>query len=95
MSAVWSSTSRPDKPTDNAAVESFNGQLRQDCLNAYWFLSLADAQAKIGVWRRGYNEMRPHSALDWATPAEFARRCRQLPATTISEKPEISNSDRY
>ena len=68
--------SRPGKPTDNARVESFNGRLRQECLNAHWFMSLADAQDKIAAWRREYNESRPHSALDWATPAEFARRCR-------------------
>ncbi|MBO9680216.1 MAG: IS3 family transposase [Acidovorax sp.] len=57
--------SRPGKPTDNAAVESFNGRLRQECLNAHWFLSLADAQAKIEAWRQDYNESRPHSALEW------------------------------
>ena len=68
--------SRPGKPTDNATVESFNGRLRQECLNEHWFLSLADATAKIEAWRRYYNENRPHSALEWATPTEFARRSR-------------------
>ena len=68
--------SRPGKPTDNAAVESFNGRLRQECLNANWFLSLQDARDKIAAWRRDYNENRPHSALEWATPTEFARRRR-------------------
>jgi putative transposase len=53
-------------------VESFNGRLRQECLNANWFLSLDDAKAKINAWRAYYNESRPLSALDWATPAEFA-----------------------
>jgi putative transposase len=66
--------SRPGKPTDNAMVESFNGRLRQECLNEHWFMSLADAQAKIEAWRRAYNESRPHGALDWLTPAEFALR---------------------
>jgi len=42
--------SRPGKPTDNARVESFNGRLRQECLNANWFLSLDDAKAKIDAW---------------------------------------------
>ncbi len=60
--------SRPGKPTDNANVESFNGRLRQECLNATWFMSLDDARGKIEAWRRYYNESRPHSALDWATP---------------------------
>lgn len=87
--------SRPGKPTDNARVESFNGRLRQECLNANWFLSLDDAKAKIGAWRTEYNESRPHSALDWATPAEFARRCRLQPATAIPEEPEVPTSERY
>lgn len=69
--------SRPSTPTDNAEVESFNGRFRQECLNAHWFLSLADAQSKIGDWRTYYNEVRPHSALQWMTPAEFARQARK------------------
>ncbi|KMO41601.1 integrase [Methylobacterium variabile] len=64
--------SRPGKPTDNALVESFNGRLRDECLNANWFLSLANARAKIEAWRRQYNESRPHTALGWRTPQEFA-----------------------
>jgi len=64
--------SRPGKPTDNAFVESFNGRLRDECLNTHWFLSLADARAKIETWRRHYNESRPHTSLGWMTPAEFA-----------------------
>ncbi len=51
--------SRPGKPTDNARVESFNGRLRQECLNANWFMSLEDARAKIAAWRTYYNESRP------------------------------------
>lgn len=65
--------SRRGTPTDNALVESFNGRLRQECLNEHWFLSLADARRKIDEWRRFYNEDRPHSAIAWKTPAEFAR----------------------
>lgn len=87
--------SRPGKPTDNANVESFNGRLRQECLNENWFMSLEDAQANISAWRTYNNESRPHSALDWTTPEEFARRCRVLPETTILKKPEISSSERY
>lgn len=87
--------SRPGKPTDNAGVESFNGRLRQECLNANWFLSLADAQAKIAAWRTYYNESRPHSALEWATPAEFARRCCLQAATAMSKEPEVPTSERY
>jgi len=64
--------SRPGKPTGNAFVESFNGRLRDECLNANLFLSLADARSKIEAWRRHYNESRPHTALGWRTPQEFA-----------------------
>jgi len=80
--AVELAFSRPGKPTDNAHIEAFNGRLRQECLNQHWFLSLSDARSKIEAWRLAYNETRPHGALDWATPAEFARRClaRQAPA---------------
>jgi putative transposase len=65
--------SRPGRPTDNAYIESFNGRLRQECLNQHWFLSMADAQERIDHWRKDYNEQRPHSALDNRTPKEFAK----------------------
>ncbi len=55
--------SRPGKPTDNAFIESFNGTFRSECLNAHWFMSLADARQKMEDWRRDYNEVRPHSAI--------------------------------
>jgi len=66
--------SRPGKPTDNPFVESFNGSLRDECLNAHWFLSLEDASEKIEAWRIEYNEYRPHSSLNDLTPAEFIER---------------------
>jgi putative transposase len=64
--------SRPGRPIDNAFVESFNGRVRDECLNAHWFLSLEDARVKIEAWQRFYNESRPHSALGDRTPREFA-----------------------
>lgn len=64
--------SRPGKPTDNAYVESFNGTLRAECLDAHWFDSLADAKAIIEAWRREYNESRPHRAHGERTPHEIA-----------------------
>jgi putative transposase len=64
--------SRPGKPTDDALVESFNGRLRDECLNANWFLSLADARSKIETWRQHHNESRPATALGWRTPQEFS-----------------------
>jgi putative transposase len=63
--------SRPGKPTDNGHIEAFNGRLRAECLNASWFLSLADARDRIEEWRRHYNEERPHSALGNLTPRAF------------------------
>jgi len=87
--------SRPGKPTDNAKVESFNGRFRLECLNTHWFLSLEDAKAKIEEWRQYYNETRPHSALKWATPSEFARLARENTESGVSTKPEISTLDRY
>jgi len=53
----------PGKPIQNAFIESFNGKLRSECLNAHWFLSLDDARRKIEDWRKDYNEVRPHSAI--------------------------------
>ncbi len=71
--------SRPGKPTDNV-VESFNGRLRDECLNRHWFLSLEDARAKIEAWRRDYNESRPHTSLGWLTPIEYAAAAAKIAA---------------
>ncbi len=60
--------SRPGKPTDNGFIEAFNSKLRSECLNAHWFMSLADAQEKLETWRRHYNEDRPHSAIGYNVP---------------------------
>lgn len=62
--------SRPGRPTDNAFIESFNGSLRDECLNIHWFLSLEDARQKIEQWRTEYNHFRPHMSLDGLTPEE-------------------------
>ena len=63
---------QPGKPTQNAHVESFHGRLREECLRISWFQNLFDARRKIALWRRDYNEQRPHSSLKYRTPAEFA-----------------------
>ena len=60
--------SRPGKPTDNAFIESFNARMRLLCLNQHWFLDLDDARRKIELWRQGYNDVRPHSAIGERTP---------------------------
>jgi putative transposase len=69
--------SRPGKPTDNAHIEAFNSRLRAECLNASWFLSLADAQDRLEAWRREYNEERPHGSLRNLTPRAFAEQAHQ------------------
>ncbi len=63
---------QPGKPMQNAFVESFNGRFREGCLNQHWFRSLEHARAQIDRWRRHYNEERPHSSLQFMTPAAFA-----------------------
>jgi len=64
--------SRPGKPTDNAYIETFNGTLRAECLDAHWFGTLAEAKERTEAWQKEYNESRPHRALGERTPNEFA-----------------------
>jgi len=59
------------KPSQNGTDESFNGRFRDECLNAEWFRSRAEARPLIEAWRRHYNDVRPHSALGNMTPPEF------------------------
>jgi len=68
---------QPGKPTQNGYVESYNGKLREECLRISWFQNLFEARRIIANWRREYNEHRPHSSLNYLTPAEFARRQRR------------------
>lgn len=63
---------QPGKPTQNASIESFNGRLRDECLNANWFQNVRDAREKITAWKEDYNHHRPHSALGYRTPVEVA-----------------------
>ena len=71
---------QPGKPAQNAFAESFNGRLRDECLNANWFTSLSDARRKIEDWRQDYNQERPHSSLNYLPPEEFARQRLEMPA---------------
>ncbi len=61
----------PGKPTQNAFVESFNGRLRDECLNETLFTSLRHARVELAIWRQDYNHVRPHSAHGGKTPAEI------------------------
>ncbi len=67
----------PGKPVQNGFIESFNGRLRDECLNESWFVSLADAQRTIEAFRLDYSAVRPHSGLTGCTPSEFANRHQQ------------------
>lgn len=71
----------PGKPNQNAYIESFNGRLRDECLNEHWFLNLAHAQAILEVWRREYNEERPKKALGGLTPTAYAKQLAGKSAT--------------
>jgi putative transposase len=65
---------RPGRPVENGFIESFNGRLRDECLNVEWCNSLAQARQILSKWRSHYNEQRPHSALADRAPASFARQ---------------------
>jgi len=71
----------PGKPNQNAYVESFNGRLRDECLNEHWFTSLVHARSVIETWRREYNEERPKRILGGLTPVEYARRLAEKALT--------------
>jgi hypothetical protein len=72
----------PGKPTQNAFVESFNGKLRDECLNETLFSSVRQARAVLANWQKDYNEVRPHSALGGRTPASI-----MLPSCSPASRP--------
>jgi putative transposase len=78
---------RPGKPVQNGFIESFNGRLRDECLNLEVFFDLKDAREKIERWRQDYNTNRPHSSLGDRTPAEFASifECRPFALPIVSK----------
>ncbi len=73
-SGVRLSFIQPGKPTQNAFVESLNGKFRNECLNQHWFRSLDEARWEIDKWREHYNNVRPHSSLNYLPPVVFAQR---------------------
>jgi putative transposase len=81
----------PGKPNQNAYVESFNGRLRDECLNEHWFTSLGHARTVIETWRREYNEERPKKSLGGLTPAQYAKKL----ATKAVIIPDDSKALRY
>lgn len=68
---------RPGKPIENAFVESFNGRLRDECLNVQWFTDVQHAADIVEAWKHDYNNVRPHSSLDGQTPSEYERAFTQ------------------
>ena len=78
---------QPGKPMQNGHIESFNGKLRDECLNTSWFSSLFDARRKIAAWKNDYNETRPHSSLGYRTPAEFAKVAAASPSLPLLTAP--------
>ena len=63
------------KPWQNGFAESFHGKFRDEFLSQEVFLSVKDAQVRAELWRKWYNEGRPHSRLGYQTPDEFAAQC--------------------
>ena len=74
----------PGKPNQYAYIESFNGRLRDECLNEHWFTSLAHARTVIEAWRREYNEERPKRALGGLTLARYAKQLAQNTVTVTT-----------
>jgi transposase InsO family protein len=78
---------------ENGYIESFNGRLRDECLNEHWFMNMAHARSVIERWRLEYNTERPHSALGYLTPAQYAAangEALALRASAEEETIEIS-----
>ena len=78
---------QPGKPTQNGYVESFNGKLRDECLNVSWFRNLWQARVRVAAWRKDYNSARPHSSLGYKTPEAF--RLAYAPSPRSLELPQI------
>ena len=74
------------KPQQNGFTESLNDKIRNECLNEHWFYNLAEAKAIINAWRDDYNNVRPHSSLNYLTPREFINQT-QKGGKTINIKP--------
>jgi putative transposase len=89
---------RPGRPTENGYIESFNGRLRDECLNVEVFFTLADVRAKLERWRHDYNQVRPHSALADHPPETFAAQWAETaapvpePVPAQARTPAMGNS---
>lgn len=81
---------RPGKPTDSGLCESFNGRLRDECLNVIEFESIDHAREKIEAWRIDCNEQRPHGALGHLTPSEYANSGRECTLEVAELQPRTA-----
>lgn len=80
---------RPGKPVENHYIESFNGRLRDECLNVHLFWNIEDAQEKLSHWKDDYNHQRPHGSLDGFTPREFAEKSASKESNKTLQKLEV------
>jgi putative transposase len=78
---------RPGRPTENGFIESFNGRLRDECLNVELFTSLEGAQRILVAWRHDYNHHRPHSSIGDETPTAFAAKTLEGSLPSSQERP--------
>ena len=93
MQGITMQFSRPGTPTDNAFIESFNGRLRQDCLNHNWFTDMEEVQKTLEMWKINYNLHHPHSSLAYMSPGDYARSSREnseaiKPSATLDLVPQ-------
>ena len=80
---------QPGKPMQNAHIESFNGRLRDECLNLGWYRSIAELQRSLDDWRSDYNNRRPHSALGGLPPNLYVEQNRPTYTLTVNENPRV------
>jgi putative transposase len=74
----------PGKPTQNANIESLNGKIRDELFNMHHFMTIFEARRAATAWMHDYNEIRPHSALDYRTPKDFAESIKTTPPSQLS-----------
>ena len=85
---------RPGKPVENGYIESFNGRLRDECLNLHLFFGLEDARQKLETWRMDYNTNRPHRSLGQMTPMEYVAMRSELRSPTAPSAPSACGKPR-
>lgn len=85
---------RPGKPAENGYIESFNGRLRDECLNVHLFFRLEDARQKLEAWRMDYNTNRPHRSLGQMTPTEYVATRSELRSPTAPSAPSARGTTR-